>query len=203
MCFVSSYLIFWCFSFQTYERMLVLFLKFPKRIKGNSMDLPKGWPLSQIIIATTISKKLRLLMELKDWKAKGEDHFPGESKASRSGLLGTLGFPVLDTGKCVFEHYLECSGMTEIEKRYQLCYGWQPCLKIVLRTGEVKERTRFKIWTARTGMWLPLAAQVQYPASTLPRRAISRFSRQTRREWDEELVSLQHERMAPGSEIST
>lgn len=67
--------------------------------------------------------KLRLLMELKDWKAKGEDQFPGESKASRSGLLWSLGFPVLDTGKCVFEHYLECSGMTEIEKRHQPCYG--------------------------------------------------------------------------------
>lgn len=66
--------------------------------------------------------KLSLLMELKDWKAKG-DQFPGESKASRSGLLGTLGFPVLDTGKCVFEHYLECSGMPEIEKRHQSCYG--------------------------------------------------------------------------------
>ena len=59
--------------------------------------------------------KLRLLVELKDWKAKGEDQFPGESKASRSGLLGTLGFPVLDTGVCVFERSLECSGMPEIE----------------------------------------------------------------------------------------
>lgn len=110
--------------------------------------------------------KLRLLVELKDWKAKGEDQFPGKSKASRSGLLGTLGFPMLDTGTCVFEHYLECSGMPEIEKRHKPCYGWQPCLKIFLLTGEVKERTRFKIWTARTSMWLPLAAQFQYPAST-------------------------------------